>query len=164
MKGKKRGIVIASIIALTALVITSVAFGDNDGIFSVLGKLWGQSEKSKANEQIVAKYKDITITQADVDNQKALDTMGQDSQEHNQTDQEIINGMIIGQILIEEAECKGLSATEKEVEALFSHNKENYANIPEITAEIDSFCINAGMTIDEYFEMIREQLPHIISR
>lgn len=66
-------------------------------------------------------------------------------------------------ILLEEAENRGLTATEKEIEATIKSTIKAY-EIPEGKKMIDEYCTAIGITFEEYLEIIAEQTPRIMAR
>lgn len=113
---------------------------------------------------IVATYKGKNVTRAEIEYQRATDVLrAEDAKVGGRTDAEIAEGIIRGMILLEEAQAQGLSATEEEIEAMVSSAREAYA-LPEGKEQLDAYFDGAGITAEEYFEMIRAQAPEIIAR
>ena len=122
---------------------------------------------SAANEEldadpVVARYRDTEIRQSLVDyekkNQSAL-SGGKEVRDRDAVDQLLVN-----LIMLDEAERLGLSVTQEEVDAEFAAQKKNYEEFPEVRAYIDEYCKSAGITLEEYYAAIQEQLPRVILR
>ena len=122
---------------------------------------------SAANEEldadpVVARYRDTEIRQSLVDyekkNQSAL-SGGKEVRERDAVDQLLLN-----RIMLDEAERLGLSVTQEEVDAEFAAQKKNYEEFPEVREYIDDYCETAGITLEEYYAAIQEQLPRVILR
>ena len=122
---------------------------------------------SAANEEpdadpVVARYRDTEIRQSLVDyekkNQSAL-SGGKEVRERDAVDQLLLN-----RIMLDEAERLGLSVTQAEVDAEFAAQKKNYEEFPEVREYIDDYCETAGITLEEYYAAIQEQLPRVILR
>ena len=122
---------------------------------------------SAANEEpdadpVVARYRDTELRQSLVDyekkNQSAL-SGGKEVRERDAVDQLLLN-----RIMLDEAERLGLSVTQAEVDAEFAAQKKNYEDILEVRTYIDAYCKTAGITLEEYYAAIQEQLPRVILR
>lgn len=162
---KKSIITISAIVLLLVTVITTVAFG-NDSLSS-MGKSLFNAKSGKSSDEVIAEYKGEVITRGEVEyqhNLSTLSTSNKDLDSRNESDLDIAKRLISGLILLEEAERKGLSATEDEVSEMVSDIKKNYYNIPEITEQVDEYCKSAGITVDEYFTVVEEQAPSMLSR
>ena len=169
---KKKIIYVLAIICICVVVI---------GVFTIFASasegqsplyFLGQFFKS-ANDEIkgpnssivvVAKYNGTDITSTDVNYQRNANVMRSESDAaKNKTDLDIINNIIKNLILLEEAEQRGLSATESEIEELMQNAKLGYS-MPEGKKIIDDFCKGAGISYEEYLEIYRNQLPRTIAR
>lgn len=72
---------------------------------------------------------------------------------------EILQNMV----LYQEAIRLGYAATQSEIDALVTNNKQTY-DIPEGKAMIDQYCANADITVDEYFAHLEAQVLRTIAR
>lgn len=151
----------------SVIVYATASEGSNDFFLAGLFFKSSQNKESagiNSNVRIVAKYNGTAITADTVEYQKNMNILrDNESTDQNDTDLEIINNIIKSMILLEEAERRGLTATEAEVEALLQNARDAYAT-PEGKEILDSFCDGAGITIDEYFTIYRDQLPKTIAR
>ena len=66
--------------------------------------------------------------------------------------------------MLDEAERRGLSVSQEEVDSEFAAQKKNYEEFPEVQAYIDEYCKAAGITLDDYYAAIQDQLPRVILR
>lgn len=66
--------------------------------------------------------------------------------------------------MLDEAERLGLSVTQTEVDAEFTAQRKNYEDFLEVRTYIDAYCKTAGITLEEYYAAIQEQLPRVILR
>ena len=122
---------------------------------------------SAANEEldadpVVARYRDTELRQSLVDYEKKnLSALsgGKEVRERDAVDQLLLN-----RIMLDEAERLGLSVTQEEVDAEFAVQKKNYEEFPEVREYIDDYCETAGITLEEYYAAIQEQLPRVILR
>lgn len=154
-KRKIRLFVIALIVL--ALAIGGTAAGGVSQL-SLFGKYFGDARTSDKNN-VVATYGDHQVTQKEIDYHKAINS----EVSQNESDRDITNKIIAGYILLEEAEREGLAATDAEIDEMVAMTKEAY-NTPEGKTMIDEYCNSAGITVDEYFDIIGEQAYDTITR
>ncbi len=160
--------VVACVLCLgVGIAYAADAMGGND-FFLAGGFFQSARNETSLNTSsggtIVAKYNGEAITAATVAYQKNMNILRNDeAAAKNDTDIEIINNIIESMILYEEAVRQGFAATEEEVDALMQNAARAY-EIPEGKEMLDAFCKGAGITIEEYFEIYREQLPRTIAR
>ena len=126
---------------------------------SVLSMLSGCGKQD--GDTVLAEYNGIKVTQAMVDRQQSY---GSNSGIGDTSSQEIVERILTGQMLLEEAESKGLAATEAEIEEHVATLKKGYADYPEVQIQGDEYCDGAGLSIDEYWAQVREQAYGTISR
>ena len=126
---------------------------------SVLSMLSGCGKQD--GDTVLAEYNGIKVTQAMVDRQQSY---GSNSGIGDTSSQEIVERILTGQMLLEEAESKGLAATEAEIEEHVATLKKGYADYPEVKKQVDEYCDGAGLSIDEYWAQVREQAYGTISR
>ncbi len=134
---------------------------------SVLGMLSGCGKQD--GETVLAEYNGIKVTQAMVDQQQSatkLSASGADVGAYrvDTSSKAIVERILTGQMLLEEAESKGLAATEAEIEEHVATLKKGYADYPEVKKQVDEYCNGAGLSIDEYWAQVREQAYGTISR
>lgn len=160
---KKKLVVILSVVCLAA-VIGVVAYGAGGGDVNFLMGRYYQAAKEDDSSEVLATYKDQKVTRAMVTYQMNMNIMRSEqvAQEWD-TDLKVVNNLIEGMILLEEAERLGLAATEEEVEAMVQSVKDSY-ELPEGKEILDAYCEGAGLTLEEYYEAVREQAPRTIAR
>ena len=66
--------------------------------------------------------------------------------------------------LLDEAEQRGLSVTQEEVDAEMAGQRKNYEEYEEVRSYIEEWCTKMGITTEQYFDMVAEQLPRVILR
>ena len=66
--------------------------------------------------------------------------------------------------LLDEAEQRGLSVTQEEVDAELAGQRKNYEEYEEVRAYIDDYCTKMGITTEQYFDTVAEQLPRVMLR
>lgn len=80
------------------------------------------------------------------------------------SDREIIDRILTNRIVLEEAEKRGLTATEEEVETFLAETVYAAYEMPEGKESIDTYCASAGLTYEEYVQSVQEQAPKIIAK
>ena len=66
--------------------------------------------------------------------------------------------------LLDEAEQRGLSVTQEEVDAEMAGQRKNYEEYEEVRSYIEEWCTKMGITTEQYFDMVAEQLPRRMLR
>ena len=66
-------------------------------------------------------------------------------------------------MLEEEAKRWGLAATQDEIDDMVQSVKDSY-ELPEGKEILDNYCKNAGITLEQYFDQVREVAPSILVR
>lgn len=126
---------------------------------SVLGMLSGCGKQD--GDTVLAEYNGLKVTQEMVDRQQSY---GSNPGIGDISSKAIVERILTGQMLLEEAESKGLAATEAEIEEHVATLKKGYADYPEVKKQVDEYCDGAGLSIDEYWAQVREQAYGTISR
>lgn len=166
-----RYVLIAAIVALLiCLSIGAVATAKGEeNIFFQAGQFLKDALNKKNDPDadppsVYAKYGDIIITADTVEHNRNMNILRSDAAaEKLQTDFDIVNSIIESLILLEEAERRGLLATEEEIDEMVNNAIKTYS-LPQGKEMIDPFLEGAGITFDEYIVMIREQVPELIAR
>ena len=116
-------------------------------------------------DQVLARYGDKEITRAAVDSYRR-ELVIADAKLAGGTDREIIDILLENILLREEAERRGCAATQKEVDDWLAAVRMAYYDWPEEQGKepIDEYCAEVGLTVEEYFDLLAEQLPGTISR
>ena len=135
---------------------------DNPYYMFEMGKLWAKRPIGEGD--IVASYKDFTVTQEDVEWRKEYALLAGENL-RNTTDREVANIFIRGWLFVEEAERQGVTYTQEEIDeridSLRQHFADDDGSDPGLE-QIYEYCAGAGITIDEYLEDLRQQLPNAI--
>jgi hypothetical protein len=169
---KRKPIIICIlVVAVLVCAITAFASPADENIFYQAGRSLKaflsrteNSEMQNSNETIVAKYNGTPITAASVEHNRKMNILrGEASASEYDTDFNIINKIIESLILLEEAERLGFAATAEEIEATMNNAIETYS-YPQGKEMIDSFLEGAGISFDEYMDLVREQVPRNIAR
>lgn len=79
------------------------------------------------------------------------------------SDQELLRQLVENLVLEEEATRRGLAATQGEIDDMVQSVKDSY-ELPDGKEILDNYCKNAGITLEQYFDQIREVAPSILAR
>lgn len=145
---------------LIACVICATCFYAAANDWSFFESLGSQSRVS-SDSTVLAEYNGLKVTQEMVDRQQSY---GSNPGIGDISSKAIVERILTGQMLLEEAESKGLAATEAEIEEHVATLKKGYADYPEVKKQVDEYCDGAGLSIDEYWAQVREQAYGTISR
>lgn len=141
------------------LVTSLLALAVLAGLFS------GCAEKEAAVQEadpVAATYGETQIRQSLVDYEKQnLQAMNGNQ---TVTDREAAEQLLLHLAMLDEAEQLGLSVTQEEVDAAFAVQKQNYENSDEVRQYIDDWCEQTGVTLDDYFRAVQEQLSRVMLR
>lgn len=80
------------------------------------------------------------------------------------TYRDIVDELVRSRILAEEAEKTGLAATPEEIELQIQVIKDEYEKYEEMRTTLDDYCAGAGISLDEYFDLLRETVPGLIAK
>lgn len=129
----------------------------------LLGELSGEytgGTGSFERKEAVAFYKDIVVTTADVEYQRTFSSISGGGEVP--TDRALIDEILKGEILAEEAVRSGLSVTEEEIDSFLDYCILEYYQTPEGRQFYDDYCTAAGISFEEYVSMFRERIPAIL--
>lgn len=79
------------------------------------------------------------------------------------SDPELLRQLVENLVLEEEAKRRGLAATQDEIDDMVQSVKDSY-ELPEGKEILDNYCKNAGITLEQYFDQVREVAPSILAR
>ena len=79
------------------------------------------------------------------------------------SDQELLRQLVENLVLEEEATRRGLTATQEEINDMVQSVKDSY-ELSEGKEILDNYCKNAGITLEQYFDQVREVAPSILAR
>ena len=77
--------------------------------------------------------------------------------------QELLCQLVDNLVLEEEAKRRGLAATQDEIDDMVQSVKDSY-ELPDGKEILDNYCKNAGITLEQYFDQVREVAPSILAR
>lgn len=79
------------------------------------------------------------------------------------SDQELLRQLVENLVLEKEATRRGLAATQDEIDDMVQSVKDSY-ELPDGKEILDNYCKNAGITLEQYFDQVREVAPSILAR
>jgi len=159
-------VVVCTLFAGTVVIAVTNPNVFNSDIFYQAGQFFkeAQNDNDKAIQVILAKYDGNPITAATVRNCRNMNILrSEDAAAEYDTDLDVINKIIENMILLEEAERRGLLATEDEIEMMINNTIKAYS-LPDGKKMLDSFLEGAEITFEEYLTVIRTVAPSTIAR
>jgi hypothetical protein len=163
---KRFAIILGSILAVAIVIsVCALSLGDDISFFESLGII----SKTRNDDTIVAEYNGFKVTQAMIDTQRsATDLSGDDVQPDanmkDDSDRAIIDRLITGRMLTDEAEARGVAATQEEMGENLATLKGAYEQYDDVKHMIDDYCKGASISIDEYWKQVYDQSYGRISR
>ena len=119
-------------------------------------------QKQASDDPVVATYKDTQILQSEVayEKENQINVTG----DKTVSDADALEQILLNLIMLDEAEQRGLSVTQEEVDAEMAGQRKNYEEYEEVRSYIEGWCTKMGITTEQYFDMVAEQLPHRMLR
>lgn len=121
-----------------------------------------QNNKIDDPDNIVAAYHDNVITKSVIEHQRNMRSLLQDGSADNLSDYQLVNLLVRNMMIQEEAERLGVSATQAEIDTFIEETKRTF-EYPEVEEAMDEYFRSAGITIDEYFKLLKESAPDLIA-
>lgn len=141
--------------------IIIIAATQEETVPKVVGEIF-QDSKENIDESVAAVYGDIEISMGTVEYYKSIAELT--GNEQYASDRNVVNMIVRNIVLVNEAEERGLTATEDEINAQISATKQWYEENDVVKKGIDDFCAGAGISVNEYYEIIQAQIPATIAR
>lgn len=143
---------VVCVVALAAILLACILLPRLDS--------QGDPAPSLSPEEVVAEYKGQPILASQLAQyRETYQLMGAQSP----SDGELLRQMVEDMVLEEEANRRGLAATQEEIDDMVQSVKDSY-ELAEGKEILDSYCNNAGITIEEYFDQVRKVAPSILAR
>ena len=119
-------------------------------------------QKQASEDPVVATYKDTQILQSEVayEKENQITVTG----DKTVSDADALEQILLNLIMLDEAEQRGLPVTQEEVDAEMAGQRKNYEEYEEVRSYIEGWCTKMGITTEQYFDMVAEQLPHRMLR
>lgn len=162
---KNRLIVICFVmVAIIMLGTTVYISGNATSREEQVGVYYKKAESlTRDDDPVLAVYHDFEVLESMVVYQQKIDALRDPALRKNLTDEEIVDNILIGRMLLEEAERLGVTATQEECDEMIASAKTAY-ELPEGKQMLDDLCAGMGITIDEYWVQLAEEAPDTISR
>ena len=80
------------------------------------------------------------------------------------SDREVVDDLLKNALLLEEAEARGLTPTQEEIEQYLQETVYTAYELPEGKAQIDTYCASAGISLEEYVADLRGQAPRFLAK
>ena len=119
-------------------------------------------QKQTSDDPVAASYKDTQILQSEVayEKQNQINVTG----DKTVSDADALDQILLNLIMLDEAEQRGLSVTQEEVDAELAGQRKNYEDYEEVRTYVDDYCAKMGITIEQYFDTVADQLPRRMLR
>lgn len=156
--------VVLSVILIAAL-IPEASLSSSSSMF-LLGKRFSQSDNTYSDDlpAAVAAYNGHMITEEEVDYQLYADSLRSEDCKLHYSRRDVIDNLLLGYIILDEAREAGLSAEKEEVLNSLELSKAGIEEVPEAAGQLQDFCAGANMTVNEYWAAQEEQLYGELSR
>ena len=80
------------------------------------------------------------------------------------SDREVVDDLLKNALLLEEAEARGLTPTQEEIEQYLQETVYTAYELPEGKEQIDNYCASAGISFEEYVADLRGQAPRFLAK
>ena len=76
----------------------------------------------------------------------------------------VVDDLLKNALLLEEAEARGLTPTQEEIEQYLQETVYTAYELPEGKEQIDNYCASAGISFEEYVADLRGQAPRFLAK
>jgi len=104
---------------------------------------------------VLAVYKDQTVLRSVVDYQKQTQAALAGVDPATLSDREVVDDLLKNALLLEEAEARGLTPTQEEIEQYLQET---------VYTAYDNYCASAGISFEEYVADLRGQAPRFLAK
>lgn len=143
---------VACVVALAAILLACILLPRQGGEPTPTSSL--------APEEVVAEYKGQPILASQLAQWRESYRL---TGAQPPSDPELLRQLVENLVLEEEAKRRGLAATQDEIDDMVQSVKDSY-ELPEGKEILDNYCKNAGITLEQYFDQVREVAPSILAR
>lgn len=133
---------------------------DDEALHLALGEAYARGQ-SDPDETPAAVYHDHVITMAMVKQQRETQTILSQAAEPY-SDREIVDDLLKSVIFREEAQARGLTVSEAEIDEFLAATVYATYETEEGRRSTDAYCKAAGLTFAEYVDGLRETVPNVI--
>ena len=161
---KKRTILILASVIAVLLAGLAIAAANDVFPFFHLGKTMREQADASVETRIVAQYGESVFTEKDVNLRLEMNRVTGGDMAEKDTPEEAVEQLAVGKMLLEEAEGRGLTATEEEIAQYLAEQKGAYEASAEVKSYLDEYCAGAGMTIEDYWALLEQYAPETVTR
>lgn len=161
---KKRFVAIALVTMLALGGVSAYGMTESSPLQKAGEAFREWSSNRDVSTQVLASYHGHNISETDLQFEKSTLVSQEEFKTQSQiSDRDAVNKIALGFMITEEADRRGLSATDEEVEEMLSAIKEAYT-LPDGKEMLDEYLNSAGLSFEDYLEDMRTQLPATISK
>ena len=144
------------ILAVAVVVLAAVALAATQTDWFSRGAALREAREAADGSPVLAEYHGHEVSRAMVDYQQKL--------AGGRSEREIVDTILRGYMMVEEAEARGLAATQEEIDEMVEAPRQAYESgeMGENNV-LDEYCAGLGITIEEYFAQLREQAPETLA-
>lgn len=144
---------------------SSVAQSQEDTpVEEALGTYYQEAQDQAPDDPVLAVYKDQTVLRSVVDYQKQTQAALAGVDPATLSDREVVDYLLKNALLLEEAEARGLTPTQEEIEQYLQETVYTAYALPEGKEPIDNYCASAGISFEEYVADLRGQAPRFLAK
>ena len=144
---------------------SSVAQSQEDTpVEEALGTSYQEAQDQAPDDPVLAVYKDQTVLRSVVDYQKQTQAALAGVDPATLSDREVVDYLLKNALLLEEAEARGLTPTQEEIEQYLQETVYTAYALPEGKEQIDNYCASAGISFEEYVADLRGQAPRFLAK
>ena len=144
---------------------SSVAQSQEDTpVEEALGTYYQEAQDQAPDDPVLAVYKDQTVLRSVVDYQKQTQAALAGVDPATLSDREVVDYLLKNALLLEEAEARGLTPTQEEIEQYLQETVYTAYALPEGKEQIDNYCASAGISFEEYVADLRGQAPRFLAK
>lgn len=109
-------------------------------------------------DTVAAMFHGTVITKEQVELNRKVRQLYPESLDSDLSDKELVDTIVRGLIMVEEAERLGVEATQEEIDETLRLQREAYDTYPESKKVVDEYCAGMDMTVEEYFTLMETEL------
>lgn len=158
-------------LCLTAALLLSGCQGspvaqsqEDTPVEEALGTYYQEAQDQAPDDPVLAVYKDQMVLRSVVDYQKQTQAALAGVDPATLSDREVVDYLLKNALLLEEAEARGLTPTQEEIEQYLQETVYTAYALPEGKEQIDNYCASAGISFEEYVADLREQAPRFLAK
>ena len=129
-----------------------------------LGTYYQEAQDQTGDDPVLAVYKDQTVLRSVVDYQKQTQAALAGVDPATLSDREVVDDLLKNALLLEEAEARGLTPTQEEIEQYLQETVYTAYELPEGKEQIDNYCASAEISFEEYVADLRGQAPRFLAK